>query len=80
MPIGVLSSYSVLLNLSRHKEYCLAMAKNCPPKGQKNAMARQKLEWGLRSKKAYSRFYSSPFTFSSETPINTGDLRGEEWR
>ena len=28
--------------------------------------------------KDYSRFYSSLFTKSSETPINTGVLRGEE--
>lgn len=30
--------------------------------------------------KNYSRFHPSPFTFSSETPINTGDSRGEGWR
>ena len=28
----------------------------------------------------HSLFYSSPFTKSAETPINTGVLRGEEWR
>ena len=28
----------------------------------------------------HSLFYSSLFTKSSETPINTGVLRGEEWR
>lgn len=27
--------------------------------------------------KSYSRFYPSPFTFSLETPINTGVARGE---
>ena len=29
--------------------------------------------------KPYSRFYSSLFTDSPETPINTGVARGEEW-
>ena len=28
----------------------------------------------------HSLFYSSPFTKSPETPLNTGVLRGEEWR
>ena len=31
----------------------------------------------LPVKKTYSRFYPSPFTFSLETPINTGVARGE---
>ena len=31
-------------------------------------------------KKHHSSFYSSLFTKSAETPINTGVARGEEWR
>ena len=33
-----------------------------------------------KREKDYSRFYSSLFTKPPETPINTGVLRGEEWR
>ena len=33
-----------------------------------------------KREKDYSRFYSSLFTKPPETPINTGGLRGEEWR
>ena len=32
---------------------------------------------GFAREKPYSRFYPSPFTFSPETPINTGVVRGE---
>ena len=32
---------------------------------------------GFAREKPYSRFYPSPFTFSPETPINTGGVRGE---
>ena len=32
---------------------------------------------GFAREKPYSQFYPSPFTFSSETPINTGVVRGE---
>jgi len=32
---------------------------------------------GFVREKPYSQFYPSPFTFSSETPINTGVVRGE---
>ena len=32
---------------------------------------------GFVREKPYFQFYPSPFTFSSETPINTGIVRGE---
>ena len=32
---------------------------------------------GFAREKPYSQFYPSPFTFSPETPINTGVVRGE---
>ena len=32
---------------------------------------------GFAREKPYSQFYPSPFTFSPETPINTGGVRGE---
>ena len=32
---------------------------------------------GFAREKPHSRFYPSPFTFSPETPINTGVVRGE---
>ena len=32
---------------------------------------------GFACEKPYSQFYPSPFTFSSETPINIGVVRGE---
>ena len=32
---------------------------------------------GFAREKPYSQFYPSPFTFSPETPINTGIVRGE---
>ena len=32
---------------------------------------------GFACEKPYSQFYPSPFTFSPETPINTGVVRGE---
>ena len=32
---------------------------------------------GFGCEKPYSQFYPSPFTFSPETPINTGVVRGE---
>ena len=35
---------------------------------------------GFTREKPYSQFYPSPFTFSPETPINTGVVRGEGCR
>ena len=35
---------------------------------------------GFAREKPYSQFYPSPFTFSPETPINTGVVRGEGCR
>jgi hypothetical protein len=32
---------------------------------------------GFAREKPYSQIYPSPFTFSQETPINTGVVRGE---
>ena len=65
--------------------YCLVMARYCPLPGQLCAIARHKtirreikFSWTI-CKKDYSRFYSSLFTKSAETPINTGGVGGEEW-
>ena len=44
---------------------------------EEGARRRRRRREKLREKD-YSRFYSSLFTKSSETPINTGVLRGEE--
>ena len=46
-------------------------------KQQEGEATRRRRREKLREKD-YSRFYSSLFTKSSETPINTGVLRGEE--
>ena len=56
--------------------YCLTTAQYCPLPGQYLAIARHET---IRREieKAYSPFYPSPFTFSLETPINTGGARGE---
>ena len=57
--------------------YCLTTALYCPLPGQYLAIARHKTIRRER-KNPHSLFYSSPFTKSSETPINTGVPRGEE--
>ena len=57
--------------------YCLTTALYCPFPGQYLAIARHKTIRRER-KNPHSLFYSSPFTKSSETPINTGVPRGEE--
>ena len=57
--------------------YCLTTALYCPSPGQYLAIARHKTIRRER-KNPHSLFYSSPFTKSSETPINTGVPRGEE--
>lgn len=57
--------------------YCLTTALFCPLPGQYLAIARHKTIRRER-KNPHSLFYSSPFTKSSETPINTGVPRGEE--
>ena len=68
-------------------DYCLTTAQYCPLPGQYLAIARHKTirreiehETIRREiEKPYSPFYSSLFTDSPETPINTGVARGEEW-
>ena len=62
--------------LSRRIVLCLAMALYCPLPGQYLAIARHKTI--RRERKKHSLFYSSLFTKSPETPINTGIPRGEE--
>ena len=57
--------------------YCLTTALYSPLPGQYLAIARHKTIRRER-KNPHSLFYSSPFTKSSETPINTGVPRGEE--
>ena len=57
--------------------YCLTTALYCPLPGQYLAIARHKTI-RREKKNPHSLFYSSPFTKSSETPINTGVPRGEE--
>ena len=57
--------------------YCLTTALYCPLPEQYLAIARHKTIRRER-KNPHSLFYSSPFTKSSETPINTGVPRGEE--
>lgn len=59
--------------------YCLTTALYSPLPGQYLAIARHQTI-RLERKNPHSLFYSSPFTKSSETPINTGVPRGEEWR
>ena len=67
--------------------YCLTTALYCPLPGQYLAIARHKTirreiehETIHREiEKPCSPFYSSLFTDSPETPINTGVARGEEW-
>ena len=59
--------------------YCLTTALYCPLPGQYLAIARHKTIRRER-KNPHSLFYSSLFTKSPETPINTGVPRGEEWR
>ena len=59
--------------------YCLTTALYCPLPGQYRAIARHKTI-RREKKNPHTLFYSSPFTKSPETPINTGVLRGEEWR
>ena len=67
--------------------YCLTTAQYCPLPGQYLAIARHKTirreiehETIRREiEKPCSPFYSSLFTDSPETPINTGVARGEEW-
>ena len=58
--------------------YCLTTAQYCPLPGQYLAIARHET---IRREieKPCSPFYSSLFTDSPETPINTGIARGEEW-
>ena len=58
--------------------YCLTTALYCPLPGQYLAIARQKTI--RRERKSPLSFYSSLFTKSPETPINTGVPSGEEWR
>ena len=68
-------------------DYCLTTAQYCPLPGQYLAIARHKTirreiehETIRREiEKPCSPFYSSLFTDSPETPINTGVARGEEW-
>ena len=57
--------------------YCLTTALYCPLPGQYLAIARHKTIRRER-KNPHSLFYSSLFTKSAETPINTGVPRGEE--
>ena len=57
--------------------YCLTTALYCPLPGQYRAIARHKTIRRER-KNPHSLFYSSLFTKSPETPINTGVPRGEE--
>ena len=59
--------------------YCLTTALYCPLPGQYNAVVRHKTIRRER-KNPHSLFYSSLFTKSPETPINTGVPRGEELR
>ena len=59
--------------------YCLTTALYCPLPGQYLAIARHKTIRRER-KNPHSLFYSSLFTKSAETPLNTGVSRGEEWR
>ena len=59
--------------------YCLTTALFCPLPGQYLAIARHKTIRRER-KNPHSLFYSSLFTKSAETPLNTGVSRGEEWR
>ena len=66
-------------------DYCLTTAQYCPLPGQYLAIARHETirreiehETIRREiEKPYSPFYSSLFTESPETPINTGVARGE---
>ena len=57
--------------------YCLTTALYCPLPGQYRAIARHKTIRRER-KNPHTLFYSSLFTKSAETPINTGVPRGEE--
>ena len=59
--------------------YCLTTALYCPLPGQYRAIARHKTIRRER-KNPHTLFYSSLFTKSAETPINTGVPSGEEWR
>ena len=59
--------------------YCLTTALYCPLPGQYLAIARHKTIRRER-KNPHSLFYSSLFTKSAETPLNTGVSSGEEWR
>ena len=59
--------------------YCLTTALYCPLPGQYLAITRHKTIRRER-KNPHSLFYSSLFTKSAETPLNTGVSRGEEWR
>ena len=59
--------------------YCLTMAGYCPFPGQYPAIARHKTIRRELVKQPLA-FYSSLFTKSAETPINTGVARGEELR
>ena len=58
--------------------YCLTMAQHCPYQGNNLPLPGTKQYVGSFFIKHHSSFYSSLFTKSAETPINTGVARGEE--
>ena len=79
----LLPNYGTILPSTR-ATFCLCQAQNDASGENLRAVYHRHSEYvfrlqmrGFAREKPYSRFYPSPFTFSPETPINTGVVRGE---